>query len=616
VKGPPASRAYDAAGQPTRAAEGFAQSKGMSVSDLQTRVMDGGVYLVALVKEVCRPAHEVLKEALPGLIEGIRFEKSMRWNHTNVAFSRPLRWLLALHDGAEIPFEFAGLTAGRVTHGLRFHDPNSQQVHSLADYRTYLAGQGILLDPRTRREAIRSQVIRLSAEVGGVENIDEGLLDEVNQLVEAPTALRGKFDPAHLELPADVLISVMKKHQRYFPVIDPQGKLLPYFIAVRNGDTIGLDVVTDGNEQVIKARFSDAQFFIKEDLKHKLEDLLVRLGTLTFQYKLGSMLDKSQRITALVEPLTEELGLTAEEKATALRAAVLCKADLVSHMVVEMTSLQGIMGRYYALHSGETPEVAQAISEHYLPRYNGDSLPSSKAGLVVGIADRLDSLVGLFAAGLAPTGARDPFAQRRAAIGLVQLLSAFNIDFDLNRWMKIAAEKIPIEASDKELQACAEFIAGRQRSNLIEQGYRYDVVDAVLAEQQNNPAGALRAVKELSEWVAREDWKIILPAYARCVRITRDQTETYEVDPRLFEEKSEKVLYAALMRVEGSLSKSGSVNEILTAFIPMIPAVNAFFDSVLVMTEDVRVRNNRLALLQRIAALTKGAADLSRLEGF
>jgi len=449
-----------------------------------------------------------------------------------------------------------------------------------------------------------------------VENIDEGLLDEVNQLVEAPTALRGKFDPAHLELPADVLISVMKKHQRYFPVIDPQGKLLPYFIAVRNGDTIGLDVVTDGNEQVIKARFSDAQFFIKEDLKHKLEDLLGRLGTLTFQYKLGSMLDKSQRITALVEPLTEELGLTAEEKATALRAAVLCKADLVSHMVVEMTSLQGIMGRYYALHSGETPEVAQAISEHYLPRYSGDSLPSSKAGLVVGIADRLDSLVGLFAAGLAPTGARDPFAQRRAAIGLVQLLSAFNIDFDLNRWMKIAAEKIPIEASDKELQACAEFIAGRQRSNLIEQGYRYDVVDAVLAEQQNNPAGALRAVKELSEWVAREDWKIILPAYARCVRITRDQTVTYEVDPRLFEEKSEKALYAALLKVEGSLSKSGSVNEILTAFLPMIPAVNAFFDSVLVMTEDVLVRNNRLALLQRIAALTKGAADLSRLEGF
>ena len=616
VKGPPASRAYDAAGQPTRAAEGFAQSKGLSVNDLQTREIDGGVYLVALVKESSRAAYEVLREALPELIEGIRFEKSMRWNQTNVPFSRPVRWLLALHGGGEIPFEFAGLTAGKVTHGLRFHDPSSQAVNSLGEYRAYLSGQGIMLDPEERRQAIAEQVKRLSAEVGGVTTLDEGLLGEVNHLVEAPTALRGKFDPSHLELPSEVLISVMKKHQRYFPVIDAQGKLLPYFIAVRNGDGVGLDVVTDGNEQVIKARFSDAHFFIKEDLKHKLEDLLERLGTLTFQYKLGSMLDKSRRVTALVEPLADELGLDAEEKATTLRAAVLSKADLVSHMVVEMTSLQGIMGRFYALHSGETPAVAQAISEHYLPRFTGDALPALKAGLVVGIADRLDSLVGLFAAGLAPTGTKDPFAQRRTAIGLVQLLSAFNIDFDLSRWMKAAAQNLPIEAAEQDLQACLEFISGRQRSGLIEQGFRYDVVDAVLAEQQNNPAGVLRAVKELSAWVEREDWNTILPAYARCVRITRDQKQTYSVDPQSFVDPSEKALYDALLQVESSPRNPGSVTELLAAFLPMIPAVNAFFDSVLVMAEDARVRGNRLGLLQRIAALTTGVADLSRLEGF
>ncbi len=616
VKGPPASRAYDAAGQPTRAAEGFAQGKGLSVSNLQSREIDGGVYLVAVVKETCRPAHEVLREALPGLVEGIRFDKSMRWNHTNVPFSRPVRWLLALHDGGEITFEFAGLTAGRITQGLRFHEPSSQVVNSLAEYRAYLAGQGILLDPHERKDAIREQVSRLSTEVGGKADIDEGLLDEVNQLVEAPTALRGKFDPSHLELPADVLISVMKKHQRYFPVIDAQSNLLPYFIAVRNGDSQGLDVVTDGNEQVIRARFSDAQFFIKEDLKHKLEDLLGRLGTLTFQYKLGSMLDKSRRVTALVEPLADELGLTADEKSTTLRAAVLSKADLVSHMVVEMTSLQGVMGRYYALHSGETQAVADAIREHYLPRFTGDSLPASKPGLVVGIADRPDSLVGLFAAGLAPTGTKDPFAQRRAAIGLIQLLSDFNIDFDLGRWMTVAAANLPLEASEQNLKACAEFITGRQRNNLIEQGYRYDVVDAVLAEQQNNPAGALNAVKELSDWVAREDWNTILPAYGRCVRITRDQKETCTVDPQLFENPSEKALYEDLLRVEDSQRKDGSIAAVLEAFLPMIPAVNAFFDSVLVMAEDVSVRNNRLGLLQRIAALTAGAADLSRLEGF
>ena len=616
VKGPPANRAYDASGQPTRAAEGFAQSKGLSVGDLQKREIDGGVYLVALVKESCRTTHEVLQEALPELIENIRFEKSMRWNHTNVPFSRPVRWLVAIHDGAEIPFEFAGLTAGKTTYGLRFHDPSSREVNSLAEYRDYLAGEGILLDPRERKAAISEQVRQLCREVGGTTEIDEGLLDEVNQLVEAPTALRGKFDPSHLDMPAEVLISVMKKHQRYFPVIDPQGRLLPYFIAVRNGDGVGLDVVTDGNEQVIKARFSDAHFFIKEDLKHKLEDLLGRLGTLTFQYKLGSMLEKSQRVTALVEPLADELGLTTEEKTTTLRAAVLSKADLVSHMVVEMTSLQGIMGRYYALHSGETQAVAAAISEHYLPRFTGDALPESKPGLVVGIADRLDSLVGLFAAGLAPTGTKDPFAQRRTAIGLVQLLSAFNIDFDLARWMKTASEKLPIAASDQEVKACLDFISGRQRSGLVEQGYRYDVVDAVLAEQQNNPAGVLRAVKELSEWVAREDWSTILPAYARCVRITRDQKQTYNVDPGLFEDPSEKDLFDGLLKIEDHPRKPGSVDDLLSAFEPLIPAVNAFFDSVLVMAENVNVRGNRLGLLQRISALTSGVADLSRLEGF
>ena len=616
VKGPPASRGFDANGQPTRAAEGFAQSKGLSVTDLQTREIDGGQYLVAVVQEVCHPAHQVLKDALARLVEGIKFDKTMRWNHTNVAFSRPVRWLLALHGAGVVPFEFAGLTAGNVTHGLRFHDPATQAVNSLEEYLAYLSNQGILLDPQERRDAIRVQVNRLCSEVGGTPVVDEALLDEVNTLVEAPTALLGKFDPSHLELPADVLISVMKKHQRYFPVFDANGELLPYFVAVRNGDGRGLDVVTDGNEQVIKARFTDASFFIKEDLQHKLEDLLDRLGTLTFQYKLGSMLDKSRRVTALVEPLADAFAMTKEEKATALRAATLCKADLVSHMVVEMTSLQGIMGRYYALHSGETPAVAEAISEHYLPRYTGDRLPATKPGLVVGIADRLDSLVGLFAAGLAPTGTKDPFAQRRAAIGLVQLLSTFDLDFDLRKWMQLAAEKLPLAASAENLQACLEFISGRQRSSLIEQGFRYDVVDAVLAEQQNNPAGALRAVQALSTWVSREDWNTILPAYARCVRITRDQKEIYSIDPQLFEDATEKALFDALLKAESGQKNAGSVADTLNAFVPMIPAVNAFFDSVLVMAEDARVRGNRLGLLQRIAALTKGVADLTRLEGF
>ena len=344
--------------------------------------------------------------------------------------------------------------------------------------------------------------------------------------------------------------------------------------------------------------------------------MLERLGTLTFQHKLGSMLDKSRRVTALTETLAMELGLSEDETATALRAATLSKADLVTHMVVEMTSLQGIMGRYYALHSGESKPVADAIREHYLPRFTGDAVPASKAGLVVGLADRLDSLVGLFAAGLAPTGTRDPFAQRRAAIGLVQLLSAFDLDFDLQKWMSLAGQHLPIEASPENMKACADFITGRLRSNLIEQGYRYDVVDAVLAEQHNNPAGVQREVKSLARWVEREDWNTILPAYARCVRITRDHAEKFHVDPLVFTEPSEIALYSALEKAEAGQHDEGSVDDTLNAFMPMIPAVNEFFDAVLVMAEDVRIRSNRLGLLQRVSALMYGVADLSRLEGF
>ena len=398
VKGPPASRAFDALGLPTKAGEGFAKSRGVDIHDLEMREMDGGKYAVAVIKETGRPAVAVLGEALPKLIAAIRFDKSMRWNASNVAFSRPVRWLLALFGEQVVPCAYAGLNSGNITRGLRFHAPEEFVIKRPEDYFPALAAQGIILDPVVRRQAIAAQVSRLAVAAGGVAGLDEGLLDEVNQLVEAPTALRGGFDPAHLRLPQEVLISVMKKHQRYFPVQTAEGKLLPYFITVRNGDDQHLEVVSDGNEQVIRARYADAAFFIDQDLHHPLEEYLPRLGTLMFQTKLGSMLDKSQRIERLVDGLLPVIGV--DDPAAARRAAHLCKADLVTHMVIEMTSLQGIMGRYYALRSGESESVAQAIYEHYLPRYAGDEAPHSKVALVVGIADRLDTLAGLFAAGL------------------------------------------------------------------------------------------------------------------------------------------------------------------------------------------------------------------------
>ncbi len=617
IKGPPADRAFDGNGKPTKAGEGFARGKGVRVEDLEVREMDGGRYAAAVVHEDGRGAGEVLAEALPGLVAAIKFDKPMRWNASGVYFSRPIRWLLALLGGEVVPFEYAGLASNRVTRGLRFHQPESIPVSSKEDYFNALERQGILLDAEERKIAIQVQVQRLIAQAGGdPERLDSGLLDEVNNLVEAPTALLGSFDREHLSLPPEVLVSVMKKHQRYFPVFQSNGKLLPHFVAVRNGDGQYLDVVADGNEQVIRARFADAAFFIKEDLQFKLEDFRAKLSTLTFQVKLGSMLDKSERIEHLVNSLVPVLKLSADEAQTALRAAHLCKADLATHMVVEMTSLQGIMGSHYALSSGESEAVARAIYEHYLPRFSGDDLPATKAGLAVGLADRIDSLVGLFAAGLAPTGTKDPFALRRAAQGLAQALIGWDLDFDLRFALAAAAVNLPVAAGPEVLSQVLEFIAGRMQSALLDQGYRYDIVAAVLEAQSFNPAAVSRGVKALSSWVARPDWNVILPAYSRCVRITRDQAQRYEVTPAAFQEKAEEDLYAALTLAEQAQRASSSVEDFFAVLLPLIPAINRFFDAVLVMADDPAVRANRLGMLQRIAALAEGVADFSKLEGF
>jgi glycyl-tRNA synthetase len=623
IKGPPANRAFGPDGAPTPAAEGFARSKNVAVSDLQVLEMDGGRYVAAVVRQAGRPAVEVLSETLPSLIASLRFEKSMRWNSSNVPFSRPIRCLLAIFGAGDacqvVPFEYAGLTSDDKTRGLRFRQPEEQRVRSPQEYYDFLASQGILLDTHERQTAIRRQVETLAGEVGGAIQDDPALLAEVTNLVEAPTALRGAFDPEHLKLPREVLISVMKKHQRYFPVLSTGGSsevMLPYFIAVRNGDGHGLDTVTDGNEHVIRARFADANFFVREDLKRPLAAYLPRLDTLMFQAKLGSMLAKTRRIVDLVGDLARQIGLDEAELETARRAAELCKADLATKMVVEMTSLQGQMGRYYALQSGESPAVAQAIFEHYLPRHAGDQMPASRPGLVVGLADRLDSLAGLFAANLAPSGNRDPFAQRRAALGLVQNLIAWDLDFDLRLGLASAASHLPIPAGPDSKQAVFEFVVERLRNVLLEQGARFDVVEAVLAAQANNPAGAARAVKALETWVARPDWNTILPAYARCVRITREFKERFPVVEDIFGEPSEQELYRALVAAQSVARTAGSVDDLLNAFLPMIPAINRFFDDVLVMAEDEKLRFNRLGLLQRIAALADGVADLSRLEGF
>lgn len=616
VKGPPADRAFDKDGAPTPAAIGFARGKGVDVNDLKKEEIDGGVYLMADVHLPGKSVFETLPDKLEGLVAGIRYDKSMRWNASGVAFSRPIRWLVALFGSQVIPFAYAGLTAGRQTRGLRFSEKETCSLKDPGEYFDFLKSQGILVNPRERKDEISSQVARLQTSIKSLPEMDGSLLNEVTNLVEAPTALLGNFDQNHLALPPEVLVGVMKKHQRYFPVKDAQGKLMAHFITVRNGGSQHLDVVAHGNEEVIEARFADAAFFMREDSKHTIDDFIPRLDTLVFHPKLGSMLDKTGRIVKLTEKLAKQLNLSPEDKAAALEAAHYCKADLVTKMVVEMTALQGVIGRYYALKSGKNPLAAQAVEEHYYPRYAGDASPASMPGLAVSLADRLDSLIGLFSVGMAPSGTKDPFGLRRAAIGLVQNLIAKGIYLDLRESLKDAANLLPALPKLEVQQACMEFITGRFENMLLEEGYRHDVVRAVLAEQAHNPAAAVAAIKELTGWIARKDWGDILPAFARCVRITRDLEETFNFDLKRIVDTQEKDLYSAFDCVRKAIGSDSSVNTLLANFVEMIPAINSFFITILVMDKDLKVRKNRLALLQEISSLAKGKADFSKLEGF
>ncbi len=638
VKGPSADRAFGPEGVPTPAAIGFAKGKGLTPKDLEVREVEGGRYVFAHLKQAGRPAAQVLSESLPGLVAGIKFDKSMRWLPASrvagkaggVVFSRPLRWFVALLGEMVIPFEYAGLIAGGVTRGLRPYNSPEIIIPRADKYFEIIQANGILLDVEKRKALIAEGVRRLAASVGGEAIMPDELLAEVANLVEMPTPLLGSFEKESLALPEDVLISVMKKHQRYFPIRSVGAKraaapgrgansatsqaqpLLPNFVIVRNGDEEGIDLVRQGNEHVVRARFADANFFVREDLKHKLEDFRPRLGTLIFQKKLGSMLDKSERIEKLVGELIPMLGMAADEAVFARRAAHLAKADLVTRMVVEMTSLQGIIGREYALRSGEASETADAIGEQYQP------IPKTKPGLALALADRLDSLTGLFAAGLAPTGTKDPFGLRRAAIGIVQPLIEHAIDFDLRTAVQKSAGLQPVEVTPEVQKQVLDFITGRLGVVLKDGGFKYDVVDAVLAEQSDRPSASFKAVQQLSAWVARPDWSTILPAYARCVRIIRSAKMTDDrpltVQESLLSDPAERGLYEAVR--SSIVERPSSVDEFLTIVTSLIPSINTFFDKVLVMVEDKATRENRLGLLQRIAALAEGVADLSKLEGF
>jgi glycyl-tRNA synthetase len=597
----------------------------VTVDELRTREMDGGEYVVAVRREEGSPTSDLLPALLTNVIADLHFQQSMRWNETGVAFSRPIRWLVGLLGKTVVPFEYAGVVSGQTSRGPRSEGSAPFEIAQADDYGAALERHHIMADPQERRAFIAREAEALANEAGGHIPEDPELLDEVTHLVEHPTPFLGGFEEKYLTLPTEVLVAVMKKHQRTFPLFDESGDILPHFVAVRNGGEEHLDIVRHGNEEVIRARFADAAFFYAEDTKQPLEDFLPRLDTLTFQEQLGSVLDKTRRLEQLVGVLGPMMSLDEEKMALAERAAHLCKADLATTMVVEHTSLQGVIGRVYALQSGEPPAVARAIYEHYLPRSADDEVPQSEIGMTVGLADRLDSLAGLFAIDLIPTGSADPYGLRRDALGMVEILLAHELSISVERGLKEAAARLPVEASDEALSQALAFVVERLRGYLRDEGYRYDVVDAVLAERGDDPHRARKGVKQLSRWVEDHDgderhpWDVILDNYSRCVRITRGYEERFELDPALFEEPAEEELYQAYRAARLRLTPKSSVDEFLTAFLPLVDVIDAYFareSGVLVMADDEAVQKNRLAQLQHIAALADGIVDLSRLEGF
>ncbi len=607
AKGPPADRAFDADGNPTKAATGFARSKGIDVTDLTIIEEGGGRYVSAVVREEGRPAVAVLAERLPDLVAGLKYEKSMRWNETNVHYSRPLRWLLALHGTGVVPFSYAGATSGRTTYGLRPLGEPAIDIPDAGQYRDLIATNSIVLPVAERRAIIEREAAALAASKQGSIPDDPGLLAEVTNLVEMPTPMLGSFEERFLALPPMVLVAVMRKHQRYFPVYR-DGELLPYFIAVRNGDDQHLDIVVDGNEHVIRARFADAEFFYGKDSQKSLADLVAELDTLTFQTELGSMLDKTQRLEGLMPAVAEMLGLDVAATTLANRAASLAKADLASNMVVEMTSLQGLMGGHYALRDGEPEAVAEAVAAQY------EAVSSSDVSLALALADRLDSLAALFAAGLGPKGSNDPFGLRRMALHIIENLTANEVSLDLRDGLNAAGALLPVDWNEQVLNDVVGFIGGRLEGVLREAGYSSSVVKAVLAEQTHDPYQARLAAEALTEAIAAPDWEQLLNAYARCVRITRSQDETYTLRPADLALPEEQALLAAYE--QAAAANDGTVPTLVASLREMQPSISGLFDNVLVMDDDTAVRENRLALLQHVAGLADGIADLSYLEGF
>ena len=615
--GPSKKAAFDADGKPTKAAEGFARGQGVDVAALQVISTDKGEYLAVTKQETGRPTHELLAEILPRLVSGIPFKKSMRWADLDVRFARPIHWLIALFDGVVVPFSFGPIQSGNISRGHRFMANSTFPVRDFAHYLEECERHFVIVDQERRKEIIRKETHRVAKTTGGHLLPDEALLDEVTYLVEYPSAIIGSIPAEFLVVPKEVLITSMRSHQRYFSVVDENGKLLPYFITIPNTLAEDPSVVVKGNERVLRARLSDARFFFDEDHKVTLESRVESLKSVVYQQKLGTSYEKMERFRALAELLADQLNPAVRQQAG--RAAFLCKADLVSGMVCEFPEVQGIMGREYALHDGEDAAVANAIAEHYLPTQAGGDLPASDIGAFVSLADKLDTLCGCFSVGLIPTGAADPYALRRATIGMISIILDKGYRLSLSGLISLSLDLLAAKLTrprDEVQRDLLEFFRGRF-VNLLGNGHPADVVDAAVAAGFDDLADCAQRIRALDTFRQRDDFQPLTVAFKRVCNIVKEGVDA-PVDPALFQDEAEHTLYRVLQETKTAAQGKIEQHQYLEALSDIAGlkwAVDAFFDAVMVMAEDSAVRTNRLALLTTINRLFSKIADFSRLTG-
>lgn len=621
-KGPAIKAAYDADGNPTKALQGFCRGQGIDPADVLKKEIKGVEYAYAVKHIAGQKTADILPEMLTAAVHKIYFPKPMRWGFNEMRFARPIRWIVLLFGADVLPLAIAGVKADRFSRGHRFLGSDHIEIANPAAYMDALAKNYVIVDQDVRREKIWKQIQAVASVAGGTVKPDEDLLSELVYILEYPTALLGKFDKKYLDIPEELVVTPMREHQRYFPVYDKAGeKLLANFITVRNGNSEHLDVVAAGNERVLSARLADAAFFWDEDRSHTLEANFPRLEHIVFHEKLGTLSAKVGRITRLALFIADKLDFAAQDKADTERAARLIKCDLVSTAVYEFTELQGIMGEYYARHDGETDQVATAIREHYLPRFTGDALPATKAGMALALADRLDSLAGFFSQKMIPTGSQDPYALRRAAIGVTQIILQYQLPLDLT---ELCAEALAayegiaqVQTAEETVAALTNFFRQRLDNALSDEGVSYDVINAAAALDFACPLVNYKKAHALADFKQDEGFGELLAGYKRAGNLLKNVDETYTVDAAALREPAEQALLAAENAAEQKLTAAlaaGDYAGALLALAAIRPQIDDFFTQLMVMDEDLQVRANRLGLLQKLVALTGELGDLSQLQ--